>query len=133
LRDYAASGVPTAQTLAAGWDEAETAILQALRPQVSPSDVGDQVLSGLRSLVTVRPSGTSAPADMQGPEAAVARMDALVTTGDFAGWVAQWDTLPEAARQASTDFADKVRARAEADRLIDQTINSAIGASASQG
>lgn len=133
LRQYAAAGVPTAATLAAQWNDAETAILDAVRPPVSASDVGDQVLSGLRSLVTVRPAGTSVSPSDPGPGATVARMDAAISSGDFAGWLTQWNTLPEAAKTASSDFAGKVRARVETDRLIDQTINSAIGASASQG
>ncbi|MBB3948907.1 COG4223 family protein [Aureimonas jatrophae] len=133
LRQYAAAGVPTPAALASQWSDAETAILDAVRPPVSASDVGDQVLSGLRSLVTVRPAGSSVSPSDPGPGATVARMDAALSSGDFAGWLTQWETLPEAAKTASSDFAAKVRARVETDRLIDQTINSAIGAPASQG
>ncbi|WP_062017136.1 COG4223 family protein [Aureimonas sp. AU4] len=133
LRQYAAAGVPTPASLAGQWNDAETAILDAVRPKVSASDVGDQVLSGLRSLVTVRPAGSSVSPTDPGPGATVARMDAAISSGDFAGWLTQWETLPEAAKTASSDFAAKVRARVETDRLIDQTINSAIGAPASQG
>ncbi|ALN71634.1 hypothetical protein [Aureimonas sp. AU20] len=133
LRNFAASGVPTVSALAAEWNEAETRILAALRPVDSTADVGTQVLSGLRSLVTVRPAGSSVGTDAPGPESAVARMDKAIEGGDFAAWLKEWDTLPEAAKSASQTFADKVRARANADDLIRQTINSAVGASASQG
>lgn len=133
LRDFAASGVPTLSALDTEWNEAETRILAALRPVDSTADVGTQVLSGLRSLVTVRPAGTSEGAQAPGPDAAVARMDQALQDGDFAAWLREWDTLPEAAKTASQTFADKVRARASADDLIRQTINSAVGASASQG
>lgn len=132
LRDFAASGVPTASALAGRWPDAETAILAAVRPAVSNEDVGTQVLSGLRSLVQVRPAGTSVTPDAPGPEAAVARMDAAVSAGDYAAWLAEWDKLPDAAKTASDAFARDVRARVEADRLIQDTINRAVGAS-SQG
>ncbi|WP_019994803.1 hypothetical protein [Aureimonas ureilytica] len=133
LRDFAASGVPTISALDREWNEAETRILTSLRPVDSTADVGTQVLSGLRSLVTVRPAGSSVSPETQGPEATVARMDEALDKGDFAAWLKEWDTLPDAAKSASKDFADKVRARANADDLIRQTINSAVGASASQG
>ncbi|WP_279478999.1 hypothetical protein [Aureimonas sp. SK2] len=132
LRNFAASGVPTPSALVARWPEAEGAILDAVRPEVSNEDVGTQVLSGLRSLVQVRPAGSSVAPDAPGPQAAVARMDAAVSSGDYAAWLAEWDKLPEAAKTASKDFADDVRARVEADRLIQDTINRAVGAS-SQG
>lgn len=133
LRDFAASGVPTISALDREWTEVETRILTSLRPVDSTADVGTQVLSGLRSLVTVRPAGSSVSPETQGPEATVARMDEALDKGDFAAWLKEWDTLPDAAKSASKDFADKVRARANADDLIRQTINSAVGASASQG
>ncbi|RIX99244.1 hypothetical protein D3218_15895 [Aureimonas flava] len=132
LRDFAASGVPTGSTLASRWPEVETAILDAVRPPASTDDVGTQVLSGLRSLVQVRPAGSSVSPDAPGPQAAVARMDAAISDGDHAAWLAEWDKLPEAAKTASSDFAGDVRARVEADRLIQDTINRAVGAS-SQG
>ncbi|WP_156419447.1 COG4223 family protein [Aureimonas sp. AU12] len=133
LRDFAASGVPTPYALTAQWNEAEGAILAALRPADPTAELGSQVLSGLRSLVTVRPAGTAVSSATPGPEAAVARMDAAIAGGDYAAWTSEWTALPDAAKTASQDFADKVKARTQADGIIDQTINSAIGASASQG
>lgn len=133
LRDFAASGVPTAAALNAGWSEAETEILAALRPADPTADMGSQVLSGLRSLVTVRPAGTAVSADAPGPQAAVARMDTAISQGDYAAWIREWEGLPDAARSASESFATRVKARVAADGIIEQTINSAVGASASQG
>lgn len=133
LRAYAASGVPTVSALNNDWQATETAILQALQPEAPAGDVGQQVLSGLRSLVTVRPAGTTTPQSAPGPQATVARMDAAISSGNFADWLQEWNTLPDAAKNASGDFADQVRARVEADRIIDESINSAIGAPASQG
>lgn len=139
LRDFAAGGVPTAAALAARWPQTETAILGALRPApAADAPVSEQVLSGLRSLVTVRPAAEAAGAGAAeggdaGPGAAVARMDAAIARGDLGEWVSAWDTLPEEAKAASADFADEVRARIEADRIVDQSINGAIGATGTQG
>ncbi|KTR06725.1 hypothetical protein NS365_06225 [Aureimonas ureilytica] len=133
LRNFAASGVPTTAALDTQWRDAEAQILTALRPVDNTANVKTQVLDSLRSLVTVRPAGSNVTAEAPGPEAAVARMDEALQRGDFAGWLTEWDKLPEAAKSVSQGFADKVRARASADDLIRQTINSAVGASASQG
>ena len=133
LRNFAASGVPTTAALDTQWRDVESQILTALRPVDNAADVKTQVLDSLRSLVTVRPAGSSVTPEAPGPEATVARMDEALQRGDFAGWLTEWDKLPEGAKSVSQGFADKVRARASADDLIRQTINSAVGASASQG
>lgn len=138
LRDFAATGVPSTATLAGRWPATETAILDALRPAPAPdAPVGEQVLSGLRSLVTVRPAaepaGSGEAEGANEPSAAVARMDGAIGRGDLAAWLDAWNSLPQAAQSASSTFADEVRARIAADGVIDQSINGAIGATASQG
>ncbi|MEF2552235.1 hypothetical protein VQ042_12800 [Aurantimonas sp. A2-1-M11] len=127
LRALAADGVPTEQELASRWPDVEDRIAAQLTPVAPDAPVGDQLLSGLRSLVQVRPVEPSASATPGegGPNASLARLDAAIGAGDLAGWTEEWQTLPEAARTASQDFADQVEARLTADRVIADALASA--------
>lgn len=127
LRALAADGVPTERELATRWPEVEDRIASQLTPVAPDAPVGDQLLSGLRSLVQVRPVEPSASAEPGegGPNESLARLDAAIGAGDLAAWTAEWQTLPDAAKQASQDFADQVEARQTADRVIADALASA--------
>lgn len=125
LRDSAASGVPTLATLQGEWPDVERAMLLALRPDSATAPVGDQLMAGLRSLVTVRPEGAAADT-AEGPEGAVGRMSAALRSGDLGAYLSQEETLPDAARQAGADYTARVRARHNADTLLDQALTGAI-------
>ncbi|KQT52669.1 hypothetical protein ASG43_19620 [Aureimonas sp. Leaf454] len=132
LRQFAASGVPSKASLAADWPEAESAIDAALRPAPAQGDVGGQVLSGLSALVTVRPSA-SAAATADGSDAAVSRLSAAIAEGDLKAFLDEWNQLPEAAKTASADFQARVKARAEAEAVIGQTLDEAVQAVGTTG
>jgi hypothetical protein len=132
LRSFAASGVPSKASLAADWPETEQAIEAALRPAPAEGDVGGRVLSGLSALVTVRPAGP-APATAQGSDAAVSRLSAAISDGNLRAFLGEWDKLPEAAKTASADFQARVKARAEAEEVIGQTLDEAVQAVGTAG
>lgn len=125
LRNYAAEGVPTVATLEADWPNVRTAILQALRPQDPNADVGSQILSGLSSLVAVRPSASAGSA-AGGPDAPVARLDAMLQAGNLQGWNAEWQKLPQAAKDAGAAFQSRVNAREQAERVVDEALGQAV-------
>ncbi|HEX2020636.1 MAG TPA: hypothetical protein VGO17_17030 [Aurantimonas sp.] len=127
LREFAADGVPSVATLAAAWPAVEDRIAQALRPIPQEGPVGDQLLSGLRSLVQVRPAGP-APADEPGAAAALSRLDAAISSGDLAAWQAEWQELPQPAKEASAAFAEDVAARLTANRVIAEALAEAPSA-----
>ena len=131
LRPFAADGVPTLPELVSGWTEAEAAMIAAARAPDAQGNVGAQVLSGLGSLITVRPTA-GAPASEDGPEAALSRMRAALTEGDLAAWRTQYDTLPEPVKAAGADFAARVAARQDALSIVDEALSGAAPASASQ-
>lgn len=126
LRGFAADGVPSEQALVDRWPEVRDAVTAALTPVSPDAPVGDQLLSGLRSLVQVRPSGP-APASAEGPDATLSRMDAAIERGDLAAWQTEWQGLPDAAKAASQDFADDVGARLAAQDAVSGALATALG------
>ena len=58
----------------------------------------------------------------------VARMEVALKAGDLAKAIAEFDTLPEPAKAAGAAFADKIRARLEVEKLVDQAIAAAMKA-----
>ncbi|NDV87449.1 hypothetical protein GTW51_12140 [Aurantimonas aggregata] len=132
LREFAADGVPSVAALTAAWPTVEGRIADALRPAEPDAPVGEQLLTGLRSLVQVRPAGP-APASEPGPAAALSRLDAAITNGDLAAWQTEWEALPQPAKDASADFAEDVAARVAADRIVSETLAAAPAAAAGEG
>ena len=56
----------------------------------------------------------------------VSRFAAAAKAGDYAKAVAEWESLPENARQAGADFVAKLRARLQAEQLSEQAIAAAM-------
>lgn len=125
LRELASSGAPTRATIAAETDAAAIRMIDAGR--VIDPDAGffDRLWASARSLVTVRPIGEVEGGDVP---AIVARMEAALDSGDYARAIAEYETLPQDARQAGAAFMDKVRARHEADQLVDRALSAALRA-----
>lgn len=130
LRTMAASGVPTRATLADEADDAAYAMIEAT--QALPENAGflDRLSASARSLVKSRPVGTpegDRPADI------AARMVSAVQSGDYGKALAEYDTLPDAAKAAGKTFAAKLKARMEADRLVDEVLSSSLRAAGQKG
>ena len=62
----------------------------------------------------------------EGVPAIVARLDAAVQAGDYERALAEYDALPEPSKTAGVGFIEKVRARQNADRLIDDALAAAL-------
>ena len=58
----------------------------------------------------------------------VARMEVAIQAGDLNKALVEYDSLPEAARTAGAAFAEKVKARLEVEKLVDQAVASAMKA-----
>jgi hypothetical protein len=58
----------------------------------------------------------------------VARIEAAVKDGDLARAVAEYETLPEAAKAAGQAFMEKVRARLAAEQLVETATAAALKA-----
>ncbi|MAW88951.1 MAG: hypothetical protein CMJ42_20735 [Phyllobacteriaceae bacterium] len=130
LRSMAATGVPTRADIADDANDAAYAMIDAT--QTLPEDAGfmDRLTASARSLVKSRPVGTpegDKPADI------AARMVSAVERGDYAAALAEYETMPEAAKAAGADFAGRLKARLEADRLVDDVLSSALKAAGQNG
>ena len=125
LRAYAENGVATRAEILAETDAAANAMIAAANPPEQDAGYLDRLLSSAESLVSVRPIGA-----VEGPGVpeTVARMEAAIQSGDLAKALAEYDTLPEAAKAAGASLADKIKARVDAERLVDQAIASAMKA-----
>lgn len=130
LAPLADQGVPSAQALAQRFPQVSRDILAATREEGTPTGPMDRLMNSARSLVTLRQTGE---VEGETPEAAISRIEAQITAGDFAAARLEWDELPEAGREASAEFGDDLKARAEADRVLDQSLAAAADAAAPEG
>ncbi len=125
LRAHAETGVATRAEILAETEAAADAMIRAADPPPQDAGLFERLLSSAETLVTVRPIGAVEGAGV--PET-VARMEVAVKAGDLDTAIAEYDTLPEAARAAGAELAGRIRARLEVERLADQAIASAMKA-----
>lgn len=129
LEPFAGEGVPTRSELVERFPDVARQMLLALNAGSDNAGILDRLVTSARSVVTVRPTGEI---EGDGAEAIIARMEARLVEGDLAGAIGQWETLPEAAKAASQEFADDLRARAAAEQILEETLAAASGAAAEQ-
>lgn len=125
LRAHAETGVATRAEIAAEAEAVADEMMAAASPPPEDAGVFERLLSSARSLVTVRPTGAVKGAGV--PET-VARMEVAVKAGDLEKALAEFDALPDAVKAAGADFAGRIRARVEVEKLADQAIASAMKA-----
>lgn len=125
LRDYAASGVPTPAQLVERFPAVANRIIASSNGLGADAGIVDRLSASARSLVQIRPVG-----EVEGtePGAVTARMEVALREGDFERAIGEWETLPEAARTASMDFVDDLRARRDVDTLISRVLSGAMAA-----
>jgi hypothetical protein len=123
LRALAADGVPTRAQIAAEADAAANAMIASARPVDPQAGVIDRLMGSAMSLVQVRPVGM---VEGDGVPEIVARLDTAVQAGDYERAIAEYEALPEPAKAAGAAFIEKVRARQNADRLIDEALAAAL-------
>ncbi|MCT8268603.1 hypothetical protein NYQ83_15085 [Afifella sp. JA880] len=116
LSAHAAEGLPTREALAA---EFHTYVPKILRAADAPEkDVGvmDRLIASARGLVEVRPAG---PRQGDEPDAIVSRIEGDLAAGRLKEAYTEWQSLPEDVRQPSADWAEKLKARADAEALAE--------------
>ncbi len=123
LRNLAASGVPTEADIADLFTEAAGAMIVASRPVPEDAGMVERLMASARSLVDVRPVG-----DVKGDDAPaiIARMEVALKKGDLQAVISEYEKLPEAVRAAGGDLIEKVRARMQANDLVDRTLSGAL-------
>lgn len=125
LRALAAAGVATRAQLAAESDAAANAMIAAARPVDPDAGIVDRLMGSMMGLVQVRPIGA---VEGEGVPEIAARLDAAVQAGDYERALAEYGTLPPEARAAGERFVARLRARHDADRLVDAALAAALRA-----
>ena len=125
LRSYAENGVATQAELVAETDAAANAMIAAAAPPRKDAGIVERLLTSAKSLVSVRPIGA---VEGDGVPEIVARMEVALQAGDLEKALAEYDTLPEAAKAAGAPFADRIRARMQVEKLADQAVAGAMQA-----
>ena len=124
LRPLADKGASSVADLAAAFPEVADAVLKASAAPDASGGVADRLFSRLRGLVTIRPVG---PITGSSPEAVVSRMQAAVEKGDLASALKERDSLDEAGKVASADWAKDAAGRVAIDDLVARLV-AALGA-----
>lgn len=109
LAGVAAGGAPTVASLKREFAALGPAIDMALAPR--PQGIVDRLLANARSLVRARPEG---PIAGDAPVAVLSRIEAALGAEDVAGALAEFEKLPDAARQAAAGWRARAAARVEA-------------------
>lgn len=123
LRNYAAAGVPTINQLSDEFSSIANKIVATGQGLDEDATITDRLMQSARSLVQVRPVGE---VEGETPGAIAARIETRLKSGDLAGAIAQWETLPDAAKDVSADFAEQMRARQRVDELVANALSGAL-------
>ena len=127
LQALAQSGIPTREELADQFSAKAEAIIKASAPPPSDENIFNRLIDSAKGLVSVRPVGD---VEGDGTPAIVARIENDLNQGTLAQAEAEWQKLPEKARQAADDFQKSLQARIQADKLVSETLSKAIGTTA---
>ncbi|XHB99818.1 phage tail protein [Nitratireductor sp. ac15] len=125
LEANANSGVPSRAALAAEAPEVASRIVAATTRRAGDGEGGiiDNLMASARSLVVVRPVGS---VEGDGPDAIAARMEAAVVANEYEKALAEYETLPEAGKEAAADFVERLRARHAADQILNRALADAL-------
>ncbi len=123
LRGMAAGGVPTRGEISEEAPAAAYAMIEAGQAPPSDASLLDRLTASAKSLIKVRPTGN---VEGESVAAVAARIEAAVKRGDYAKALDEYDGLPDAPKRAGASFATKVKARMEADLLVEDVLSSAL-------
>ena len=130
LRGMAASGVPTRGALSEMAPDAAYAMIAATQTVPENAGILDRLAQSARGLVKMRAVGE---VEGEGVEALSARLEGAVQRGDYAKALEEYEKMPAEAKAAGAAFIEKVKARMEADRLIDDMLAGALRSAAKEG
>ncbi len=123
LRDFAGGGIPTTADLLKTFPAAANAMLDAVNTPDENAGLLDRLTSSARGLVRIRPVGE---VEGEGPDAVIARIEARLQDGEPGAALAEYETLPDAAKQAGAVWADRLRSRITANKLVEDKLNAAL-------
>lgn len=125
LKPFADKGVPTLLDLQARFDGAAGQIIATTNKVDANAGILDRLTASAKNLVDVRPVGM---VEGTGVDAITARIEAQLQAGKLPEALAEWETLPQDAKDVSAAFAADLKARLDADNLISKAVAAAISA-----
>lgn len=125
LRKFSEAGVMTKTDIAKAFPDAANAMAAASEPVAEDAGFFQRLLSSAESVVKVRPVGEVPGED---PPARIARMEVAVNAGDYDKALAEFAALPAPVQAAGADLVDKIKARVDVEKLVDQMIAGAMKA-----
>lgn len=123
LRNYAASGVMTLTQLSDAFPAIANKIVATGVGVDEQASLVDRLAASARSLVQVRPVGE---VEGDGPGEIAARLEQDLKSGDLSSALSEWETLPDAAKEVSSDFAESLRARLAVDAMVAEALTGAM-------
>lgn len=124
LSAFAETGVPTIASLNSEFDDVANRIIATENKLPADAGVWDQLKASAKGLVSVRPVAGNVSGSGVGP--ITARMEAALQSGDLERAIGEWEQLPADARVVSEEFAAQMKARRDANLLIQQLITESL-------
>ncbi|MFK0686093.1 hypothetical protein SD208_17470 [Ochrobactrum sp. BD67] len=131
LRAHADKGVPTVADLNAWFGAVANRIVATENKLPADAGIWDQLVASAKGLVSVRPVAGNVSGTGVGPT--TARMEAALQAGDLERALSEWEQLPADAKATSREFADQMRARRDADVLVQRLVAESLKPRASTG
>ncbi|MGB3503007.1 MAG: phage tail protein [Mesorhizobium sp.] len=125
LRSLASDGVASREGIVSAFPAAANAMIAASQPTDPNAGIVDRLIASAQSLVQVRPVGM---VEGGGVAEAVARMEVLLSKGDYGAAIAEYDRLADPAKAAGASFIALVKARVDADKAMDTIFANALKA-----
>ena len=122
LDAYAQTGIPTVPQLATGFAGTLDAII-ATEPKAQDDGTFSRLLAGAKSLVKVKQIGAATGNSVS---ARASRISASLQSGDLAAADAEWQSLPQAAKDASKKWHEGLAARMATNQLMPQIVQSFV-------
>ncbi|MBC2883844.1 COG4223 family protein [Ochrobactrum sp. CM-21-5] len=124
LLPFADKGVPTVADLNAWFGPVANRIVATENKLPADAGIWDQLVASAKGLVSVRPVAGNVGGRGVGPT--TARMEAALQAGDLERAIGEWEQLPADARETSEEFVNQLKARRDADALIQRLVNDSL-------
>ncbi|SNZ19839.1 COG4223 family protein [Cohaesibacter gelatinilyticus] len=116
LQSYAEAGAPTAQALAGEFRTLSGKLLKAAE-EAGATSLVDKIMLNAQNLVRIRPIGEREGESLTDK---LARIEVRVSEGRLGEISTEWDSLPDAAKEAGKSWYEGVQARLAVDGSMDQ-------------
>lgn len=124
LASFAERGVPTTADLNAWFGPVANKIIATENKLPADAGIWDQLVASAKGLVSVRPVAGNVSGTGAGPT--TARMEAALQAGDLERAVSEWEQLSADAKAVSSEFAGQMKARHDADALIQRVVTESL-------